>query len=516
MNLTAQERMRLLIVEDNPADVRLICEVIHENSGSRSSVRFDIAHASTLREATGLLKQSEFDLLLLDLSLPDSQGLKTFDVLQTAASATPIVILSGLSNESVAIEAMQHGAQDYLLKNDILSSNILVRSLLYAFERHRLLHQLEEKSRQLKASEQRRTKILEENPDGIVILNRDGVVQFVNPAARKILRDDRNQILEKPFSIPETKGDTAELSVKRRRGGEAQVEVRLVETEWDGEAASQLSLRDITDHKEEQHRIEKKANALAVQNIELDEFAHTMAHQVQGLLSQMIGYASFMEMQGSDELGDDMLHSINCIVQSGNKMNNVINELLLLASISNSDMPLTPLDMKRISKEVLKRLRFQIRQSGATIQLPAQWPVPCGHAPWIEEALLNYITNAIKYGGDPPVLTLGAEKLPNQIVRIWVKDNGAGISDMDQKRLFKPHTRLRKIRARGEGLGLSIVKKIVHRCGGNVGVSSIEGKGSVFWFTLPEAQPGGKTDPHETRRQLEAALSSNRVRADAH
>lgn len=516
MNLTSQSKMSLLIVEDNPADVRLIREVIHDSRGFRTPIQFDIHHAPTLKDAEGLLSENDYDLILLDLSLPDSQGLKSFHILHRATPTTPIVILSGLSSESIAIEAMQHGAQDYLLKNDILSSNILVRSLLYACERHRLLLQLEEKTQQLRASEQRRTKILEENPDGIVILNREGFVQFVNPAAREILRDDRNQILEKPFSIPKIKGDTAELSVERRRGGEAQVELRLVETEWDGEAAFQISLRDITDLKEEQHRIEKKANALAVQNIELDEFAHTMAHQVQGLLSQMIGYASYMEMQSDDTMGKDMLHSIDSIVQSGNKMNNVINELLLLASIGNKDLPLVPLDMKRITREIQKRLRFQIRQANATIRIPEKWPIPCGHAPWIEEALLNYITNGIKYGGTPPVLTIGADRLPNNMVRIWVKDNGDGISEIDQKRLFKPHTRLRKIRARGEGLGLSIVKKIVHRCGGEVGVSSVEGKGSVFWFSLPEAQRGGKTDANETRRQLEAALSSRRVRADVY
>lgn len=511
MNQMENNQLNLLIVEDNPADARLVKEVIYDSqSGFRTNLNFQIEHASTLLEATEFLTTAVFDLILLDLSLPDSQGLSTFDTLNaTVKNNIPIVILSGLTDEQMAIDAMQHGAQDYLLKNDIVASNILVRSLLYAGERHRMLLQLEEKTKQLVASEMRRTKILEENPDGIIILDRDGGVKFVNPAARNILRDDKNNILNKPFSIPQLKGDTAELNVARRRGGEASVEMRLVETEWEGENVLQLSLRDITDHKEEQHRIEQKANELAVQNIELDEFAHTMAHQVQGLLSQMIGYASYIEMQADESMDDDILHSVDAIVQSGNKMNNVINELLLLANIGNSDIPLIPLDMSRIVREIQKRLRFQIKETNTTIRASKEWPVPLGHEPWIEEALLNYITNGIKYGGQPPVLTIGSDQMPNQMIRIWVKDNGDGISDMDQRRLFKPHTRLRKIRARGEGLGLSIVKKIIHHCGGEVGVSSIEGRGSVFWFMLPEAVKKREDETNQAHEELEAALSTH-------
>jgi signal transduction histidine kinase len=71
------------------------------------------------------------------------------------------------------------------------------------------------------------------------------------------------------------------------------------------------------------------------------------------------------------------------------------------------------------------------------------------------------------------------------MVRYWVKDNGEGISQVDQKKLFKPHTRLHQTRARGEGVGLSIVRRIVEKCGGKVGVESEPGQGSTFWFTLP-------------------------------
>ena len=102
-----------------------------------------------------------------------------------------------------------------------------------------------------------------------------------------------------------------------------------------------------------------------------------------------------------------------------------------------------------------------------------------------------------------PKLKIGATQRPYGFVEIWVKDFGEGISEIDQKRLFTAHTRLRKVRARGEGLGLSIVKRIIHNCGGEVGVESELGKGSKFWFTLPEATSADMNtsyDDHEAEQ----------------
>jgi signal transduction histidine kinase len=182
----------------------------------------------------------------------------------------------------------------------------------------------------------------------------------------------------------------------------------------------------------------------------------------------------------------------NRILQSGLKMNNMISEILLLASVrSQSEVELFPLDMARVVSEVRKRLRLQLEEYQAELQVPASWPVAIGHAPWLEEVWVNYITNGLKYGGSPPKLKLGARQ-EGDIVRFWVEDNGAGIQPEDKSRLFKPHSRLHEPRVKGEGLGLSIVLRIVHRLGGNVGVESQVGQGSLFWFTLPAASPEKK------------------------
>ncbi|HID50824.1 MAG TPA: hybrid sensor histidine kinase/response regulator [Anaerolineae bacterium] len=234
--------------------------------------------------------------------------------------------------------------------------------------------------------------------------------------------------------------------------------------------------------------LNQKAAELEARNAALDEFAATLAHQIQGLLSQMVGYASYLEMHYAADTDPDIQQSLTRIVESGHKMDNIITEMLLLASISSDDIQIYPLDMERVVNEAKKRLRYLIREYQAELIPPDSWPAALGHAPWIEEVWLNYIGNGLKYGGDQPRLELGASVQADGMVRFWVKDDGIGISPADQLRLFKPHTRLRSRRFKGEGLGLSIVKRIVTKCGGEVGVVSQEGHGSTFWFTLPEAE----------------------------
>ncbi|MBK8905972.1 MAG: hybrid sensor histidine kinase/response regulator [Anaerolineaceae bacterium] len=246
-------------------------------------------------------------------------------------------------------------------------------------------------------------------------------------------------------------------------------------------------------HTIERHRllleISQRAAELEHQNLALNDFAHTVAHQIQGLLSQMVGYASLVDSHYQEQLSPSARQAVDQIMQSGYKMNNVITELLFLASMGSENIQVSELDNKRILTEVLKRLRYQIRAADAKISMPSHWPSALGYAPWIEEVWLNYISNGLKYGGsdeEPPILKLGATQEGNGMVRFWVADNGPGIAPTDQKRLFKPHTRVTSKKIRGEGLGLSIVWRIVAKCGGKVGVDSQEGSGSCFWFTLPE------------------------------
>jgi signal transduction histidine kinase len=140
--------------------------------------------------------------------------------------------------------------------------------------------------------------------------------------------------------------------------------------------------------------------------------------------------------------------------------------------------------MERIVDAACQRLSALIEERTAEITLPEAWPTALGYGPWVQEVWVNYLSNALKYGGTPPVIELGASPQDGSI-RFWVKDNGPGITAEDQARLFTPFTRIDQAAAQGHGLGLSIVHRIIEKLGGTVGVESEVGAGSTFWFTLP-------------------------------
>jgi signal transduction histidine kinase len=218
---------------------------------------------------------------------------------------------------------------------------------------------------------------------------------------------------------------------------------------------------------------------------ELDAFAHTVAHDLKNPLTRIIGYAELLEGEFDTLPEEDLRGFLGVIARGGRKMENIINELLLLASVREGEVESQPLDMSDIVNEVQRRLGHVIEGSQAQIIEPESWPAALGHGPWIEEVWLNYISNAIKYSGREPRLELGGAVEPGGAARFWVRDNGPGLSEEDQGRLFAPFTRLHQVRAEGHGLGLSIVRRIVDKLGGQVGVESQVGKGSVFYFTLP-------------------------------
>jgi len=218
---------------------------------------------------------------------------------------------------------------------------------------------------------------------------------------------------------------------------------------------------------------------------ELDSYAHMVAHDLKGPIQILIGYCDMLRVDYEAMSRQEIDESLDIVRASALRMQFIIEELLMLASIRHvDDIGIESLSMGRIIEDAMKRLILDIEQSGAVLTQPKDWPLAIGHSLWIEEVWVNYISNAVKYGGTPPHIELGAT-LDDGIVTFWVRDNGDGIPNDKLDQLFKPFTRLEEARAKGYGLGLSIVKIIVDRLGGDVGVSSTVGEGSTFSFTLP-------------------------------
>jgi len=135
----------VLLIEDDEADFQLVREQLAE----QKRVTLQLERSDRLLAAVELLKRSYFDIVLLDLGLPDSSGTDAFDKLHEAFSTIPVIILTGHNDEELAIKKMKSGAQDYVVKGET-NSRQLTRTILYALERHKLLTQLEQSLREIK------------------------------------------------------------------------------------------------------------------------------------------------------------------------------------------------------------------------------------------------------------------------------------------------------------------------------------------------------------------------------
>ena len=236
----------------------------------------------------------------------------------------------------------------------------------------------------------------------------------------------------------------------------------------------------------------KKAyQQLKESNEELDAFSYTVAHDLKSPLGIIMGFAELIFENYSELSKDEILKYLKIIINDSKKTQEIISALLLFANIKKSEVRLQNLNMGNIIKETIKRLEPIIKKNKTEIILPEIWPISFGYAPWIEEVWVNYISNAIKYGGKPPLIEIGTDNhktknVSEGKVRFWIRDNGPGISPENQKRLFEKFERLDQLKIQGHGLGLSIVRRIVEKLGGDVGFENQNG--SLFYFTLPSTE----------------------------
>ncbi len=224
---------------------------------------------------------------------------------------------------------------------------------------------------------------------------------------------------------------------------------------------------------------------LQASNDELNAFAHTVAHDLKNPLASTLLSMDLLERYIELDMQEKSLKALLNIREGGNKLTNIIDELLLLASVRKETVEKEPLDMGEIVEQAVDRLNMIFLRNDAKIYMPDSWPVAVGYAPWVEEVWVNYISNGIKYGGSPPSMKCGSFIQDNGMTRFWITDNGDGISEEKSGTLFTEFTRLGRTRAQGHGLGLSIVKRIIEKLDGEVGLESEEGVGSTFFFTLP-------------------------------
>lgn len=243
--------------------------------------------------------------------------------------------------------------------------------------------------------------------------------------------------------------------------------------------------REVAERTRAEGALKEHVSMLEAQNAELDAFARTVAHNLKDPLNGLLGFADLLAEEA--RLGGGAAQYLDRIIHSAQRMNDITEELLLLARLRAQELSREPLDMAAIVDRSRERLSRMIAARCAEVIVGHDWPGSLGYGPWVEEVWVNYLSNAIKYGGNPPRIELGATPRSDGHVRYWVRDNGPGIAEAARPHLFTEFTRLGQVQVHGYGLGLSIVKRIVDKLGGRVGVDSTAGKGSVFYFDLEAA-----------------------------
>ncbi len=248
------------------------------------------------------------------------------------------------------------------------------------------------------------------------------------------------------------------------------------------------------DHVQELNRVHEEmhvyTNELEASNRELEAYNHTIAHDLKSPLTSIGLSAEFVQRITKGTLPPKADQYLEGIKTSTRKMADMIEQLLWLAKSRNASETVTRVEVKSCIEAAIHRFHHTIDTRKIAISVGVDLPLVLGHNQWVEEIFANLISNAIKYMGDnntSPAITIRSIRQTDSI-RYEVMDNGVGISQQDQLRLFEMFTRLHTVRVEGLGLGLSIIHRMIGQMNGQVGVESAPGQGSTFWFSLPIAQ----------------------------
>lgn len=223
-------------------------------------------------------------------------------------------------------------------------------------------------------------------------------------------------------------------------------------------------------------------------NAELAAYDYSVSHDLRSPLALVCQSAIYL-LEAYPDLPPEVLGFIRRIDLNGRRAIDIVENLLLLAQ--PGDVPVSALDMSAIAAAALQGTAELLSLAGAEVTVPPAWPDAMGNAVLVQRVWENYISNAVKYGGKPPRIVLGGERRPGGHVRFWVSDNGDGLLAASGQQLFNAFRRLQTGEVQGHGIGLFLVRRVVERLGGEVGVEStgMPGQGATFFFTLPAVGP---------------------------
>jgi len=531
--------LRVLLVEDNPDDADLLGELLADSSGER----VEVVVAETLREGLAHLSRTAADLLLLDLSLPDSQGLETVTRALAGAPRVPIIVLTGLDDDALGIDAIQAGAQEYLAKGRV-DGALLRRSMRYAIERHRLLAERTDDA-QVFAALARVGEVLMVGLRSHAILERmcDVTAEVLDCAVTStwVLDEASDAYVPAAANTREEWERIADRWVPRaalalltewHNGGRGvywldetmcqRLPQAFVQMPDGVTAGACLSLRRddqivgalLCGHRGArrewsgvQTRIAKglmHVAALSLDNAQLVSeleqsnaiktyVAGTMSHELRNTVFAISGFAEMLveSLRRGSPASERLAQTI------GDRARESLQLIQAVLEITRSEVRPVPVEHREQSLvDLIEPLHSEMDLLRNGRALAIEWhvapelPAVRIDAVKLRIVLKNLVGNAIKFT-ERGAVRIRADRAGER-VRLTVADSGIGIPADELPHLFEPfhqaHGTVSR-RAGGAGLGLYIVRRLVDLMGGTIVVESRPGTGTTFSVELPIAPP---------------------------
>jgi two-component system, sensor histidine kinase and response regulator len=516
----------LLLVEDNPGDARLLREALRD----LGEASYALEVVETLDGGLSRLGNGRFEAVLLDLSLPDSHGLDTLLAVRRHAPSIPVVVLTGLEDESVALDTLKAGAQDYLVKGRF-DSPLLDRSLRYAIERQRADESVKRSVSLLQAT-------LDATVDGILVAdlerrvvssNRRFVEMWGIPDTILADGDDRRLVdyisgqlrdpqrfVEKIEEIYGQSGDeTYDLlefvdgRVYERYSTPQILEGRSIGRVW--------SFHDVTERKRAVDELREATRSAEAANRAKSDFLASLSHEVRTPLNTILGMADLLS---ETTLADDQREYLNILRRSADLMLGLVNDVLDLSKIEAGRLELERVEfsfrelvdgalslLSRAARE--KHLELRAEVASALADRVVGDPVR------VRQILVNLVANALKFTETGGVFLRaepdrdGATNPRFERLLVTVQDTGVGIPSDRLESIFEQFIQVDSSVSRqygGTGLGLAICRRLVRRMGGTIWAESEPGRGSTFRFTIELERAGAGDAPRPS-----SPLSGSRV-----
>ena len=537
--LVDKKLIKVLLVEDDAIDSQLVKQLLASCS---QPVEFTAESVESLSEAIECIGGRNYDIVLLDLGLPDSSGVETVRKVSEINPHVPIIVLTGLHDEETGLLAIENGATDYLMKGPLLE-NILVRTVLYALERmkrdklildtNRRLQEtsqellrakqdlenkneaLEEAHKELESRVEQRTaelsetnellkkeiaertqvenalrgseanlhKVIVGNPDGIIIVEKNGIVRFVNPAAESLFGRKVEELVGETFGFPMVLDEATEIEIIHRPEGITVAEMRMVEMDWEGKRAYLASLHDITERKEAEEKIKE---TMAIKS----EFISMASHELRTPLTAIKEGIRLVIQEQTGELNDEQKEFLEIVERNVVRLARLINDILDFQKLESGrlDVDIQENDMNEIVEEIKETMTSLSNEKGLNLitELDGTIPRIKFDRDKITQVLTNIVNNAITFTEQGSV-TISTNKGDN-VIEVSVSDTGPGIKKEDLPKLFNEFEQLARGSERktgGSGLGLAISRKIIKKHNAKIWAESEPGKGTTFHFVLP-------------------------------